>query len=185
LGTEGCSPTARARTILLDERIEKPGHLLTKEEIDLAVRECYDNICNGRISPVYIDAVIMGIWDRTVEDASTKGAEIQEGVEQILWLASRVVKGQACGECGEGIVRNGHSVNDFTVMALEELGQTGKDVGLEWKLSDKGRFMLDKLISIFESDYGKFRHLAETRDASDRYRGYEELETMWCHQYPE
>ena len=185
LGTEGCTPTGRARTILLDERIEKPGHLLTKDDIDLAVRECYDDICHGHFSPIYVDAVIEGIWDRTVEDAVTKGEGIQEGVEQLLWLTSRVVKGQACRECGEGIENGGHSSSDFTVMALEELEQTSKDMGLEWRLSDKGRFMLDKLITIFESDYGKIRHLAETLDPAIRYRGYEELETMWCDEYPE
>jgi hypothetical protein len=185
LGTEGCSPTGRARTILLDEGIQKPGHLLIKEEIDLAVQECYDDICRGDISPIYINAVIEGIWDRTVEDAITEGKGIQEGVEQLLWLTSRVVKGQACRECGVGIGEDRHSVNHFTVMALEELEQTGKDMGLEWRLSNKGRFTLDKLIAIFESDYGKFQHLAETPNPSDRYRRYDQLETMWCHEYPE
>jgi hypothetical protein len=167
LGTEGCSPTERTRTILLDERIQRPGRFLTKEEIDLAVQESYDDICDGNISPIYVNATIEGIWDRTVEDAVAEGKGIQEGVEQLLWLTSRVVKGQACRECGAGIGGNRHYVNHFTVMALEELEQTGKDLGLEWRLSDKGRFTLDKLIAIFESDYGKFQHLAETPNPSD------------------
>ena len=184
LGVAGFEATQRAKTILLNEGIEHPGLLLTKQELDLAVKDCYFDMQDDSIDEIHIFAVIEGILDRAKEDAAiTKGYSIQEGVGQLLHLGSRMIKGQGCGDCGEGKSGEGWDVQHEFANGLKELEEFGREMKLEWRIRDRARFSLEKLCLIYPSCYQQVRHLAQRPDHFQVYFD-DQLESMWCDRNP-
>jgi hypothetical protein len=123
--------------------------------------------------------VVEGVIDRTTEDARTKGEGVQGGAEQLLSIAARMVKGEKCEcvECGPAVSHRPTAVHDFVVMGLEELEEVAKELNLEWRLSERGRFCLHKLSSTDHGlVYNSVKHLANTPGPQD----YHQLEEMWC-----
>jgi len=145
----------------------------------LAIEDVLESICDGSHDDIYFIAVVGGEIDRIKEDARTKGEGVQGGAEQLLSIAARMVKGEKCEcvECGPTVSHRPTAVHDFVVMGLEELEEVAKELNLEWRLSERGRFCLHKLsLTVHGSVYNSVKHLANTPGPQD----YHQLEEMWC-----
>jgi len=66
----------------------------TKEELALAVQDCYKKICSNRTEVTYMVAIKEAVVDRVYYD----GTGIQEAAEQLIFLASRVITGEGCAD---------------------------------------------------------------------------------------
>jgi hypothetical protein len=181
LGVVGATPVNRVKSILLNNKVHHPGLILSKSGLALAVKDCYNEICAGRYDDRLIFALIDGIIDRTEEDARTKGEGIKDAVEQLLHLASRFVKGQACGEedcngCYAGDSATYLLVQKDFALGIMDLDQFAKEQKLEIKLSDRASYSLLKLCSIFGEYYDSIRYLAKKPEPFY----FVQLEEMWC-----
>jgi hypothetical protein len=186
LGVVGATPAARIKAILVNTDIHQPGLFLSKAEIAIAVKDCYDGIAAGRYNGKDVFGVIEGILDRAKEDAMVKGDGIEGGIEQLLFLASRFVKGQACEDegCDTGIISKHNCIHGDFEDAIDKLEDFATEHNLEIKLSTKGQFALNKLCKVFGGvgegrGYTSLQHLIGT---PDRLEDTQQLEEMWCHQ---
>jgi len=182
LGVVGLTSAQRVKSILLNNSIHQPGLFLSKAEIAIGVKDCYDAIAAGRIDVYDIFAVIEGILDRTKEDAIVKGEGIEGGVQQLLFLASRMVKGEACEECEVGVISCWTSVHFDFIDALVEIEEFATKHDLKFQLDTKAEFALDKLCKIFEGislgrGYSTFRYLIQ-----GGLENTQQLEEMWCNE---
>jgi hypothetical protein len=170
LGLTGLTPSQRVKAAILNDNHEKPGRFLTTKEIALAGNDCYIDICDNEIDEYYIPELVFAVVDRATQDASTKGEGLEIGLEQVLFLASAIAKGQGCGV--NNIVQAGFEDG------IRELEEFGKESDHEWRLSNKAKLSLVELIATFKDVYGPFDHLAATSDLLVGCQGYDQLENM-------
>jgi hypothetical protein len=171
LGVAGFTPSERVKTIISDEGHEKPGRFLTDEEVALVVRDCYNEIIGGEIDENYVGELVFAIVDRSTEDFKIKGEGLESGLEQILCLASGVVKVQPLAEGDDGYSHPHVFVQHCFVDGIRELEEFGKKQSHIWRLSDKGRCAMDELVSKFGEKYGRFQYLATTPEPSLQHQG--------------
>jgi hypothetical protein len=136
-------------------------------------KQCYDNICAGKVDEKLFDEVTGVILDRVDEAyTSTKVEEVKQAMERTLALASRLVKGEACEICGPGYESSNpgsgylHYGNADVIRCLEEVLT---DLNLTVELSNKGRYSLHKLVLIFPEYYSPYQHLFRSAEM----RGYD------------
>jgi len=181
LNTVGATRAQRVKKILLNYKLHQPGTFLSMSDLIVASDNCYNDICAGIIDVDYILDLMDAIIDRTEKDALTKGKGVQGGAEMLLSIASRMIKGQACGDCGAGVWSQGCTTPaEFVVDGLLELEEVGKKMNLEWKLTNKAKFSLDKLCSVYGHCFDEVKHLSKTSEP----QRHQELEEMWCNDHP-
>lgn len=179
LGVTGLDTTKRAKSIILNKKIDDTSFLLTSEDIQLLVEDVLETIRDGRLNEVYFNKVIDLVIDRAVEDAPTKGDGVQIAVEQLLSIAARMIRGEKCEceECGPAVSHRNTNVHEYVAMGLEELEGVTKEMKLDWQLSKRGRFSLLKLSTINTGEYRKVKHLANTSDRQN-YRQLKERDVV-------
>ena len=171
-------PEERIKSILLDLQINRPGRILTKEELTIAIKDCYKSICLDRMEWNYCRAIIGAVTDRAFTDTSWA----REAAEQLIFLAARLIKGEDCGD-HPNYESPGHLWagvhQDFAdgIGDLEEIGQ-GKG---EFTYSDKARFALDKLSLLYPKQYAVAPMCGPPQDIPGTGNLREEFEQMWCH----
>jgi hypothetical protein len=153
---------------------------ITKQDIALVVQDCYSDICKQKVNEAYIMVVIEGIV-RYMDENATKGEDVKEGVEQLLRLAARTIKGEDCNECGEEY-ESMSAVSDelhvHVVQAIQQLEHIGQERDYQWSLGDKPKYSLDKL----SSEYFPYHQLLHLGTANDLYPNrVQQFEEMWCH----
>lgn len=158
---------------------------LTKAEIALVFEDCYTDIANKKVDGPYISAVIDGIGMR-VDACGYKSEDIKEGVEQVLALAARTIKGEGCPSCDDEDHCSGSGVSpkihEHFVESIIEMSSSLQIPG--WSMNHRASFSLDRLCTVF-SNYHPLR-LFLTPPAADKWgekeEAEEQLEGMWCHQ---
>jgi hypothetical protein len=188
-GTHEQSPPSTANTTLNNEIVRLPIFVVpSKEDVIIAFDNCYRNISAKFINEPQITIVIDKIVDRVYDSPIVSEVEdIKEAVQQIIFLASRLVKGEACGECHLGSrVANPGSAELHLLFgyAIQNLVDVGTDLKLDWKLSVKATFAFDKLCKIIGGEYLSLEEfdIHRTPIHPQNLEGQEELEEMWCHQ---
>jgi hypothetical protein len=184
-------PTKQVHYILLsDSSMNHPHEILTKEQITLAVDECYEKIRTNKLMQNYDDifvfAVIEGIVWRLIWGEQISGKDIEHGMGQLLGLASRTIKGEACLECRETEYKSPNRLDeledmehDYFVDKIEELVAGAKRIGLEWSLDRRAKFSLNKLCAVYDQ-YRPLQYLAQNPDDGEALVD-PTYETMWCH----
>jgi hypothetical protein len=163
-------------------------HPSSSRDIAPFFKQCYDNICTGKVDEQLLDDVLDVVLLRVDEAFTpTKVEEVKQAMERQLALASRRIKGEACEKCGPGYkssnpgsVRFHYGMAD-DIRCLEEILT---DLDLEVELSNKGKYSLHKLFLVFPDCYSPYQHLFRSAEM----RGYdgwkEQLDEMWCHNNP-
>jgi hypothetical protein len=175
LAAIGTNPLNKAKTILQNPAIGRPGLLLSTQELSLAVDNVYSNFRSGRmVNESYIINLLDAIVDRIRRDREG----MVEGIEQVVMLAARMVKGEACEECYMSDYQSPtHGSVELArrfVDTIEDLDGLATDHGVELLLSSRTRYSIDKLCSIYEY-FDWVRHLGGYAGDAD------DLEEMWCH----
>jgi len=103
-------------------------HPLSSQDVAPFFKQCYGNICAGKVDEKLFDEVTGVILDRVDEAyTSTKVEEVKQAMERTLALASRLVKGETCGVCGPGYKSSNpgssylHYGNADVIRCLEEV----------------------------------------------------------------
>jgi len=94
-------PTRRAEISTTDPSKDHQYPGLTKEQVTIAVNECYDKICEETADADYVYWVMVDVVSY-VERAFNRqpgGKVIEWSMAQLLSLASRAIKGERCQEC--------------------------------------------------------------------------------------
>ena len=157
--------------------------ILSKEQIALVVEDCFNDIANKKIDGPYIAAVIEGVG-MYIESKKNQDEEVKNGVEQLLALASRTIKGEQCPGCGDqycsgsGVSPTIHRLFFHTIFEMMGPPQTQPST---WTLSHRARFSLNKLCDAFDDIYGELRYIikVEAGTMDGEFQG--QLEEMWCH----
>jgi hypothetical protein len=147
----------------------------TKEQINLTVRDCYNDIVQGKVYENYIEA----IHDTIVSSYKENRYGEKEGVEQLVSLASRLVKGEECLECMisfQSPTRGSDVLHRVLCEGIHKIVGDERDADKQWSLSLKSRSALDKLCRIFPTPYRPLRYLLGKKNPWSRM-----YETMWCH----
>jgi hypothetical protein len=165
-------------SILFDFQLDQPGPTLTKEELTIAIKDCYKSIVLNRMDWNYASAIIGAVNERAFNNPSWA----HEGAEQLIFLAARLIKGEGCedhptykspGGSGAGCHRDfADAIGD-----LEELGAEKE----EFTYSDKARFALDKLLLMYPDEYAVVPICGSARESLRTSHLQEEFEQMWCH----
>jgi len=150
-------PEDQIKTTLLNDKIAQPGRVLTKEELFIALQDCYHSICLNRFEVAYAIAIVGAVTDR----ASTRSKWAQEAAEQVIFLAARLIKGEGCEDHSdyESPSRMWAGVHEDFADAIANLEDVGRKQG-DWIYSDKARFCLGKLSSSYPSQYLLIQRLA-------------------------
>jgi len=173
-------PTEKAKTAVLMHGGGMVPPKPTKEQITLAYQDCYYDIVKGKVDENYIDSIRHAVVSYLLKDGRIYEKSVQEAVEQLLYLASRMVKGENCLECGidyTSSIRGSDELHEILAEGVGEIVRHAKEVGVEWSLGFKSEFALNKLSSIFPAYYQPVRYLL--RNSRSRCPLYE---TMWCHE---
>jgi len=81
------------KVILRNPAIGRPGHLLSSHDLSFAVHDILSNFrSNIAVEESYIVNLVIAIVDRVKLD----GEGILEAMEQLIIMAARMVKGEAC-----------------------------------------------------------------------------------------
>jgi hypothetical protein len=133
-------------------------------------------------------AVIEGIVWRLIEGDHINGKDIQHGMGQLLALASRSIKGEACLECRETEYKSPNRLDEFDnmehdyfVKKIHELVVAAETRGLEWSLDCRAKFSLNKLCAVYD-EYQPLQYLAQDPETPGDLPVDPTFETMWCHQ---
>ena len=158
------------------------------QEVLKAFNKCYEDICDGKINETSITDTINQIVDLVdVTPSIAIGGAINEAVERLISLASRMIKGEGCGQCWTGCKcpkPGSPELHNTFVDAIELLEHTGKTLGLELSLSVKARFSLNMLCEILGPQYSSLRKLSQMSDGGGWEFWVEQLEEMWCQRAP-
>jgi hypothetical protein len=186
------SPSKEINLDSLVRTIERSKHeCYSYRRVDLAFNKCYANICAGCPDDESIIETVEMIVDKVDERMTlAKGEEIRTAVEQMIFLAARLVKGEACEECKSGYRSpnpGSARLHELVVDGIECIEEIGKDLGLKWSLSAKGVFALNKLCFIFLIYYSSIQYLSLPHYFDyQQYQGIEEgLDESWCHDLEE
>jgi hypothetical protein len=176
LAALGNDPLKRAKTILQNPHIGKPGHILSSCELSMALDHVYSSFrSNWKVDETYIITLLEAIVDRV----RIEGERMDFWIQEIVILAARMVKGEACEECREADykspIRGSLELVQCFASTIEELEAIAGEKGIEVGLTSKGRFSLNKLCSIYY-EFRSLRHLADIHGVTD------DLEEMWCHE---
>ena len=178
LAALGNDPVKKARTILSSSNIVKPGSLLTSQELGRAVEDVLHSFrSKAAVDEDYIINLIEGI----VEGVRKDGQGVNGGLEQVISLAARMIKGEGCGECDspsyQSPVRGSIDLMDEFVDALIDLVNiaSSMDIDLSLTLCKKAKFSITKLATVYD-EFDWLQNLFETNMETD------ELEEMWCHE---
>jgi bacterioferritin-associated ferredoxin len=175
LAALGNDPLKKAETILQNPAIGRPGLLLSSQELSIAVENVYSKLSsNIEVEERYIVNLVVAIVDRVRID----GEGMTEGIEQVVRLAARMVKGEACGKCYsaeyQSPTRSSIDLARQFVDAIEALDGIATALGVKVFMSSKPKFSIEKLCSIYD-------HFDQVRHLIDDLNDIEELEEMWCH----
>jgi len=175
-------PTKRAKFMLLnDTTIVKPI-IMTQQDMDLVVNDCYRQIWWDTVDFAYIDAVVEGIVQQVERGEGSPKESMIWALEKILDLTARMVKGEGCTECREKC-REPTRFDSFSraniLQAVDDLGMEAIDEGAELSgLNERTKFCLDKLRSthfVYE-----FIHGLSQADSLKNEPTYKHLAEMWC-----
>ena len=171
-------PEDQIKTTLLNDKIARPGRVLAKEELFIALQDCYQSICLNRFEVAYAIAIVDALTDR----ASTRSKWAQEAAEQVIFLAARLIKGEGCEDHSdyESPSRMWAGVHKDFADAIANLEDVGRKQGV-WIYSDKARFCLGKLSSGYPSQYLLIQTFGAARNGPTTNELQEELDEMWCH----
>jgi hypothetical protein len=175
-------PIKKAKTLVMAQG----GHMPwlpkpTKEQITLAYHDCNNYIVQGGIAESYIDSIRHSILSYPTTKDHKYGEK--DGIEQLLSLASRLVKGEHCGECRTnfksptGRFGNSDELHHKVGRAIGCIVGDTRGSGMGRWLSLKTKFALYKLCSIYPEYYRPLEYLI--RNSNPRSVIYE---TMWCHE---
>ena len=195
------APIRKARTSFGID-LDDPHTLLTRDQYDLLVQVCYDDICSGRVNEKYLKVIIVGLPERVRMDEQglqqTKSQAIITGVperiktdkggvekamEHLILLASRMVKGEECLWCEEPYLsptRGSAQLRRQFAKAMKKLDEISQELALPWSMSDRSQFALDKLCSIQPTYYGPVDHLLQHSEYNVDSQNLVYL-SMWCH----
>jgi hypothetical protein len=151
----------------------------------LAFDECYDAICQNKVIETQISTTIDQIIHRIYDSPDHNEVEdIRDAVEQMIRLASRMIKGTPCYVYAfENQCQNLGStdIHRKFVDGIQKVVNAGLDLELDWELSTKATFSLDKLCQQSWAGYATLQDIHRTQD-DERGQGIQEqLEEMWCH----
>ena len=119
------------------------------------------------------------------ERAAHNKEGLQEAVEQLVFLAARMVKGEGCQHHPEyeSPCKGSGGIHPFFEYALENLHMALDDEGSSWSYSSKAEFALLKLKSIHPGVYA-FLKAGGVKSSMSRDL-WEQYEEMWCHDHEE
>jgi hypothetical protein len=124
-------------------------------------------------------AVITGLPERVRTDKMG----VAGAMEQLILLASRMVKGEECLWCEEEYVsptRGPAELHQQFAQAMKKLDAISQERGIQWTMSTRSQFALDRLGSIDHTNYGPVQYLLE--HGSYRVNPDNKMyQTMWCH----
>ena len=165
----------KARTILSSSNVVKPGSLLTSKELARAVNDDLSSFrSDDAVDEYYIINLIQGIVERVREEGG-----VNEGMEQVISLAARMIKGEGCGKCGsleyKSPIRGSIDLVDEFVDALADLVNIASEQATDLVLSAKANFSIAKLATV----YDEFTWLQTVREEEMEA---EDMEEMWCHE---
>jgi hypothetical protein len=161
---------------------------LTQSQINMAVDDCYERIRTNSLDESYMYAVINGVYmfvEYAIDGGRTPGPLVQEGMENLISLASRTIKGEACRECDEGSEykspnRQDEYVHEHFVDKMRELVKMGELLKVEWSLGDLAKYSLNKLCLVYDI-YKPLRYLSEDPTRPSNGADNIAFEDMWCH----
>jgi hypothetical protein len=170
-------PGDRIKSTLLDLNIDRLGRISTKEELDKAIKDCYNSICMSEKVEDYTTALIEAIAVRAIEEGNGQ----QDAAEQLIFLAARMIKGEQCENHPnyKSPCRVAGRIHRQFAEALMDL----RDVDAKSTYSDKARFALGKLFLVYPKQYALLRIMMSLEPDQPTSDLQEEFEEMWCHQY--
>ena len=174
-------PIKKARMVVMAQG----GHMIslpkpTKEQIALAYQDCFNEIVKGEVDETYIDSIRHSILSYPATEDHRYGEK--DAVEQLLSLASRLVKGKHCEECRMDFKsptrgwRGSDGLHRELSRAIHRIVEDSTEGTLGWSLSLKMKFALNKLNHIYPGHYRSLETLIDSSPQSVIY------ETMWCHE---
>jgi hypothetical protein len=170
-------PVKKARMVVMVQG----GHMIslpepTGEQITLAYQDCYNDIVKGDVDENCIDSIRQAILSYPTSEYHNYGKK--EGVEQLLSLASRMIKGERCGECEISFRSPTRGSDDLHRELSRAIRHIVGDTRMGSSLSLKSKFALKKLCSIYPSYYRPLEEylIGNTNPRSAIY------EKMWCHE---
>jgi len=183
LAALGDNRLEKAKAILSSIHIPNPGLLLDDNEMSSAIEDCITQISANKVNEGYLSKVVEAIVDRVRKEPM----EVEYGVEQVLFIASSLVRGEACGLCGEdcrsSAKQSGGTCNpQIFVDAIDKLDNIAHGKQIRWSTSHRGNFMLGKLYQI-HPEFESIGWIYRPSDASGQPIDDEEIEQMWCGGY--
>ena len=178
--------TKRAEVALLHAAADFDNDIyLPQAQINLVVENCFIDIANKKIDGRSLAAVIEGVGMLATKVGS-RDEDVKRGVEQLLALASRTIKGEGCASvCDDGYYNSGcgvsSAIHQFFVDTIEEI------IGYSiinpqpptWSLDHRATFSLEKLIAAFNV-YRPLQILIKSTVAERDGELQGQLEEMWC-----
>jgi hypothetical protein len=156
-----------------------------QEDMGLACDKCYDAICQNRVIESHIGTTIDQIVHRIYDSPYHNEVEdIRDAVEQMIRLASRMIKGTPpCVLASEARCHNQGSadIHRKFVDGIQKVVDAGMDLELDWELSTKATFSLDKLCQLSWAGYTTLEDIHRRQDNARGQGIQEQLEEMWCH----
>jgi hypothetical protein len=152
----------------------------TKKQIGLTYQDCYAEIARGNADENYVFSVIHALVYQANNSGYLNGKEVQEAVEQLINLASRLVKGEQCSECDIDYTspnRLSTGVQEDAASGMMEIVDEARENDVLWELGYKSKFALAKLSSIFPTPYQPLQYLIQDENKKNVL-----YETMWCHE---
>lgn len=158
---------------------------LPQAQINLVVENCFIDIANKKIDGRYIAAVIEGVGMRACA-AGRRDDEVKRGVEQLLALASRSIKGERwASACEDEYYSSGCGVSSAIHQLFVDTIEEMVDYSLinpqppTWSLDHRATFSLEKLIAAFDV-YRPLQILIKSTVADRDGELQGQLEEMWC-----
>ena len=175
-------PIKKARMVVMAQG----GHMIslpkpTKEQIALAYQDCYNEIVKGEVDETYIDSIRHSILSYSTTENHRYGKK--DAVEQLLSLASRLVKGERCEECRINFKsptrgwQGSDELHRKLSRAIYSIVGYTEEAGQGWSLTLKLKFALNKLARIYPKHYQSLEFLIWNSNPHSAI-----YETMWCHE---
>lgn len=156
-----------------------------QEDMVLGCDKCYAAICQDTVTEAQISNTIKQIIYRIYDSPyHNEVKDIRDAVEQMIRLASRMIKGTPCCVlASDARCRNQGSadIHRKFVDGIQKVVDAGMDLELDWELSTKATFSLDKLCQLPWAGYTTLEDIHRRQDDSRGQGIQEQLEEMWCH----
>ena len=160
----------------LDLNIDRSGRVPTKEELDIAAEDCYESIRKREKA----ESNIINLAEAVAVRAIDEGSGQQDAAEELIFLGARSIKGEHCKNHPnyKSPCRVAARVHRQFAEAIGDL----EDALAEPTYSDKAKFALGKLFSVYPKQYAVLRMLTSPTNLTTNEL-QEELGEMWCHDY--